>query len=43
MTVIRQTRSAASRLPAGRLILLLTLVLTIVAACGPGSGGGPSY
>ena len=43
MIIIRQARSAARRLPTGRLIVLLSLLLTVLAACGPGNGGGPAY
>ncbi len=43
MKVVRQIRSATLRLPLGRLILLLPLLVTILAACGPGRGGGPAY
>jgi hypothetical protein len=39
MTLIRRTRSAARRLPPGRWMLVLTLVLPILAACGQASGG----
>jgi hypothetical protein len=42
MITNRPTVSAARWLPA-RLILLLPLLLAILAACGPGSGGGPGY
>jgi hypothetical protein len=43
MTVIRQTRRIARNVPPGRLALLLSLLLAVVAACGPGNGGGPGY
>ena len=43
MLLIRHTRQAARRLPAGRLALLLPVLLTVLAACGPGGGGGPAY
>jgi hypothetical protein len=29
--------------PAARLIVLVPLLLTLLAACGKGTGGGPTY
>ena len=43
MTAIRPTFFAAHRPLPGRLVVLLPLLLTILAACGPGSGRGPAY
>jgi hypothetical protein len=43
MLAIRPTLSAARRLLPGRLVVLLPLLLTILAACGLGRGGGPAY
>ena len=43
MSIIHSTPSAARRWLPARLIALLPLLLTLLAACGPGSGGGPSY
>jgi hypothetical protein len=43
MIAIRSTLSTARRRLPGRLIVLLPLLLTILAACGPGSGRGPAY
>ncbi len=43
MFVIRQTQAVAGRLPAP-LLALIPLILLVVAACSPGSGGsGPAY
>jgi hypothetical protein len=41
MTVYRPNIVPARRLLPGRLLALLPLLLTILAACGPGSG--PAY
>jgi hypothetical protein len=43
MIVIRSTHTAARRPLPGRLIVLLPLLLTILAACGHGSGTGAGY
>ncbi len=43
MNAIRPTLSTARRLLPGRLVVLLPLLLAILAACGPGGGGGPAY
>ena len=43
MNAIRPTLAAARRLLPGRLIVVLPLLLTILTACGPGSGRGPAY
>ena len=43
MLFIRQVRSASRRLPPGHLVLLLSVLLTILAACGPGGSGGSAY
>ena len=43
MNVIRRALSVARRMPPGRLVVLVALLLTILAACGPGSGQGPAY
>jgi hypothetical protein len=39
----RQTHAMARRLRPARLVILLPLLLTILAACGPGSGNGAGY
>jgi len=37
-------RIAVNRLrPAPRLVMLVSLLVTVVAACGKGTGGGPGY
>lgn len=43
MTIIARTTFAARRLLPVRLVALLPLLLTILAACGPGSGRGSAY
>jgi hypothetical protein len=43
MNANRPTLPATRRWLAARLILLLPLLLTILAACGPGSGRGTGY
>jgi hypothetical protein len=42
MIVARLTAAARRSLP-GRLVALVSLVLAILAACGPSQGGGPAY
>jgi hypothetical protein len=43
MKVRFPTRLFARRLPPGWQASLLPLLLILVAACGPGNGGGPAY
>ena len=43
MIAIRSTLFATRRWLPARLILFVPLLLTILAACGPGSGRGPAY
>ncbi len=37
------TISALRRLVVSRLVILVPLLLTVLAACGNGTGGGPGY
>jgi hypothetical protein len=43
MIAIRSTLSNARRLLPVRMVVLLPLMLAILAACSPGSGGAPGY
>jgi hypothetical protein len=38
-----QTISTHRRPVVGRLVIMLPLLITLLAACSPGSGGGPAY
>ena len=42
-TMTSRTISADRRLLVGRLVILVPLLLTLLAACGNGSGGGSGY